>query len=197
MSVTSNYPVSMTNLNEKPVTAAIPATKNNCSGDCCNYGASYWAAMSIRTVGQLKTEKLIERFDAYCLTATRQVKVSLLGIGSGVAVFFAIPARGRAGGGETECLGEFNCGCKSRNRSGDDGCGSNEGLHDRHGKKGLVAHDPYCPTQPVYRGGEFWSDGYFASTVGKHGDEGMIAKYVKNQGNEYLQLHRDEQLALF
>ncbi|GAB4216500.1 MAG: IS200/IS605-like element ISMac7 family transposase [Synechococcales cyanobacterium] len=46
-------------------------------------------------------------------------------------------------------------------------------------------------------GGEFWSDGYFASTVGKHGDEGMIARYVKAQGNEYLQLHRDEQLALF
>jgi putative transposase len=45
-------------------------------------------------------------------------------------------------------------------------------------------------------GGEFWSDGYFASTVGKHGDEGMITKYVKNQGNEYLKLHRDEQLAL-
>jgi hypothetical protein len=34
-------------------------------------------------------------------------------------------------------------------------------------------------------------------TVGKHGDEGMIAKYVKKQGNEYLKLHRDEQLALF
>jgi putative transposase len=46
-------------------------------------------------------------------------------------------------------------------------------------------------------GGEFWSDGYFASTVGKHGDEGMIAKYVKNQGKEYLKLHRNEQLTLF
>lgn len=46
-------------------------------------------------------------------------------------------------------------------------------------------------------GGEFWSDGYFASTVGKHGDESMIANYVKKQGNEYLKLHRDEQLALF
>lgn len=46
-------------------------------------------------------------------------------------------------------------------------------------------------------GGEFWSDGYFASTVGKHGDEGMIAKYVQSQGSEYLQLHRDEQLSLF
>jgi putative transposase len=46
-------------------------------------------------------------------------------------------------------------------------------------------------------GGEFWSDGYFASTVGKHGDEGMIARYVQNQGNDYLKLHRDEQLTLF
>ena len=46
-------------------------------------------------------------------------------------------------------------------------------------------------------GGEFWSDGYFASTVGKHGEEGMIARYVQNQGNDYLKLHRDEQLALF
>jgi REP element-mobilizing transposase RayT len=27
-------------------------------------------------------------------------------------------------------------------------------------------------------GGEFWSDGYFASTVGKHGDEAKIGKYV-------------------
>ncbi|RFP52801.1 MAG: IS200/IS605 family transposase, partial [Limnothrix sp. CACIAM 69d] len=27
--------------------------------------------------------------------------------------------------------------------------------------------------------------------------EGMIARYVKNQGNEYLKLHRDEQLTLF
>ena len=49
-------------------------------------------------------------------------------------------------------------------------------------------------------GGEFWSDGYFASTVGKHGDEQMIAKYVKQQGKEvsvYQKLHSDHQLALF
>ena len=38
-------------------------------------------------------------------------------------------------------------------------------------------------------GGEFWTDGYFASTVGKHGYEGKIGKCVKNQGNEYQQLH--------
>jgi IS5 family transposase len=34
-------------------------------------------------------------------------------------------------------------------------------------------------------GGEFWTDGYFASTVGKHGDEDKIGKYLKNQGSEY------------
>ena len=31
-------------------------------------------------------------------------------------------------------------------------------------------------------GGEFWSDGYFISTVGAHGTEEMIKQYVKNQG---------------
>ena len=40
-------------------------------------------------------------------------------------------------------------------------------------------------------GGEFWSDGYFVSIVGKHGDEKMIGKYVKNQGSkDYQVLHQ-------
>jgi putative transposase len=34
-------------------------------------------------------------------------------------------------------------------------------------------------------GGDFWTDGYFACTVGKHGDECTIGKYVKKQGNDY------------
>jgi len=46
-------------------------------------------------------------------------------------------------------------------------------------------------------GGEFWTDGYFASTVGKHGDEEMIGRYVQNQGKDYEKLHNDHQLALF
>lgn len=46
-------------------------------------------------------------------------------------------------------------------------------------------------------GGEFWSDGYFASTVGKHGNENVISNYVKNQGQEYQRLHEDMQLAMF
>ena len=34
------------------------------------------------------------------------------------------------------------------------------------------------------------SDGYFSSTVGKLGDENMIANYVKNQGQEYRSIER-------
>ena len=66
--------------------------------------------------------------------------------------------------------------------------------------KSLTAKEVFkrCPqVKKQLWGGEFWSDGYFASTVGKHGDEGMIAKYVKKQGKEYLELHRNEQLTLF
>ena len=47
-------------------------------------------------------------------------------------------------------------------------------------------------------GGEFWSDGYYVSTVGQKGSEETIRKYVQNQGksNEYKQLHK-QQLSLF
>lgn len=47
-------------------------------------------------------------------------------------------------------------------------------------------------------GGEFWSDGYYVSTVGRHGSEQAIAQYVKNQGKEkeYTKIHKD-QLKLF
>ncbi len=39
-------------------------------------------------------------------------------------------------------------------------------------------------------GGEFWSSGYYISTVGAHGSEETIKQYVKNQGgvNESTQL---------
>ena len=47
-------------------------------------------------------------------------------------------------------------------------------------------------------GGEFWSDGYYVSTVGRYGSEETIRKYVKEQGKEeeYQQLHK-QQLKLF
>ena len=45
-------------------------------------------------------------------------------------------------------------------------------------------------------GGNFWTSGYYANTVGKYGNEEVIRDYVKNQGQAYTQLHR-EQLMLF
>ena len=49
-------------------------------------------------------------------------------------------------------------------------------------------------------GGEFWSDGYYVSTVGQHGNEETISKYVKNQGieKEYKSMLKQAlQLSLF
>ena len=53
----------------------------------------------------------------------------------------------------------------------------------------------------VLWGGEFWTKGYFMSTVGRHGNEDTIKNYVKSQGrpeNDYKKLHsQDLQLSLF
>ena len=53
-------------------------------------------------------------------------------------------------------------------------------------------------------GGEFWSDGYYISTVGQHGNEEVIKQYIQNQGTEsnYQTLYKarwgnKEQLRLF
>ena len=42
--------------------------------------------------------------------------------------------------------------------------------------------------------GEFWTNGYFISSVGKHQSERAIGRYVKNHGRqkEYVQLHKDQ-----
>ena len=43
-------------------------------------------------------------------------------------------------------------------------------------------------------GGEFWTDGYFVSTVGAQANEDVIRHYIKNQGKhgQYKQLHKQE-----
>jgi REP element-mobilizing transposase RayT len=43
-------------------------------------------------------------------------------------------------------------------------------------------------------GSSLWTSGYYASTVGKHGNETVIGKYVKEQGraSEYVQIHKDQ-----
>lgn len=49
-------------------------------------------------------------------------------------------------------------------------------------------------------GGEFWSDGYYVTSVGQHGTEKVIKNYIKKQGieKEYKELHQQHiQLELF
>ena len=46
-------------------------------------------------------------------------------------------------------------------------------------------------------GGEFWTDGYFVNTVGKHGKENTVGDYVKKQEKKYHKLYEDRQLSLF
>ena len=67
--------------------------------------------------------------------------------------------------------------------------------------KSITAREIFAACPEVKKrlwGGEFWTDGYFISTVSKHGNEDVIKKYIQNQGEEveYEQLH-EEQLNLF
>ena len=53
--------------------------------------------------------------------------------------------------------------------------------------KSITAREIFkeCPeVKKQLWGGEFWTSGYFASTVGKHGNEQMISNYVKGQGDQ-------------
>ncbi len=47
-------------------------------------------------------------------------------------------------------------------------------------------------------GGAFWSSGFFVDTVGRHGSEETIGRYVREQGTEkeYMRLHL-QQMELF
>ena len=67
--------------------------------------------------------------------------------------------------------------------------------------KSITAREIFraCPeVKKQLWGGAFWTAGYFISTVGKHGNEDVIKKYIQNQGteSEYKLLY-EEQLNLF
>ena len=67
--------------------------------------------------------------------------------------------------------------------------------------KSLTAREIFARAPHVKKqlwGGEFWTDGYYVSTVGQHATEDVIKLYVKNQGqeNQYARLHV-QQLELF
>jgi len=69
--------------------------------------------------------------------------------------------------------------------------------------KSLTARQVFARAPEVKKqlwGGEFWGDGYFVTTVGQHGNEHVIATYIRQQGKEqdYKQLHKQPlQLELF
>jgi REP element-mobilizing transposase RayT len=58
-----------------------------------------------------------------------------------------------------------------------------------------------CPeVKKALWGGEFWTRGYYVGTVGEHGDEEVISRYVKNQGRRpegYEKIYENRQLELF
>ena len=72
--------------------------------------------------------------------------------------------------------------------------------------KSITAREIFSRVPSVKKelwGGEFWSDGYYVSTVGEHANETVIREYIKNQGEKgkYKQLHKEKpvsyQLTLF
>ena len=70
--------------------------------------------------------------------------------------------------------------------------------------KSITAREVFVRVPAVKKqlwGGEFWTKGYFMSTVGRHGDENTITQYVKKQGRsekDYEKLHsQDLQMELF
>ena len=66
--------------------------------------------------------------------------------------------------------------------------------------KSITAREIFkrCPqVKKQLWGGEFWTNGYFAGSVGKHGNEKTLANYVKQQGDTYHKLYEDRQLMLF
>ncbi len=68
--------------------------------------------------------------------------------------------------------------------------------------KSLISREVFkhCPeVKKQLWGGEFFGKGYFVNTVGQHGTENKIAKYVKEQGleKEYKKLKDAHQLSMF
>jgi len=41
-------------------------------------------------------------------------------------------------------------------------------------------------------GGNLWTSGYYANTVGQYGNKDVIQRYVQNQGKKYSKIHDDE-----
>ena len=67
--------------------------------------------------------------------------------------------------------------------------------------KSITAREVFSQIPSVKKklwGGEFWSDGYYVSSVGEHANEEVIRAYIKNQRKDvsYHQLHKLEPVAM-
>ncbi len=63
--------------------------------------------------------------------------------------------------------------------------------------KSITAREIFARVPEVKKqlwGGEFWSDGYYIATIGKHGSEDVVRTYVKKQGQakDYIMIHKDQ-----
>lgn len=67
--------------------------------------------------------------------------------------------------------------------------------------KSIIAREMFAKIPELRKklwGGEFWSKGYFISTVGKYGNENKTAAYVRNQGKSesgYKVMYQMKQLS--
>ena len=67
------------------------------------------------------------------------------------------------------------------------------------GIKSITARELYRCHPEIKKqlwGGNIWTSGYYANTVGQNGNERVIKEYVQKQGNAYKQIYRS-QLDLF
>ena len=67
--------------------------------------------------------------------------------------------------------------------------------------KSLTAREVFSQIPSVKKalwGGEFWSDGYYVSSVGEHANEEVIREYIKKQGKDvnYRQFHKSEPVSI-
>jgi len=65
--------------------------------------------------------------------------------------------------------------------------------------KSITARELYKRHSEIKKqlwGGNIWTSGYYANTVGQYGNEKVIREYVQKQGNDYKQIYRS-QLDLF
>ncbi len=55
--------------------------------------------------------------------------------------------------------------------------------------KSIIAREVFAKCPQVKKklwGGEFWTDGYYVATVSEHGNEQIISRYVKEQGQKKI-----------